>query len=352
VTLSELNDDLPAGFAYLSGSTSGATKADPQIAGQRLTWSNLIVPAHGSIDLHFAVRVSDQPGTYVNTASGVGVGIVVVPAEETAPVPVTEAKLDRPDLFLEKNPDEATLIAASRNGYTITVSNPSDRSLSLSRVVETLPAGFSYVSGSTTGITTGDPAIDGRRLTWQVKTEVPAFSAVQLHFEVRVPVTAGTRTNPLVSGGSPDGRVERVRDTAPVDVIEQPILGSLRLHKVPSSNSILAGHSVRFTLTVRDLAPKTGTTTRICDVLPSRLQLVSAPGAKTSGRRLCWRKPMPAGVVTRRVFYVARAAPGAAGRTASTATATATQRDPDNARAGVDIRPLLTPSPIPPIVTG
>jgi hypothetical protein len=348
VTLEELNDDLPEGFTYLKGSTSGATTADPQINGRRLTWANLVVPANGSIAVHFMVRVSDVPGTYVDTASGKGAGVVVVPAEEAAPLPVTEAKLERPDLFLQKDPDEAVLIAASHNGYTITVANPGDRSVPLSRITEVLADGLSYVAGSTTGVTEADPAIEGQRLTWELRgIEVPAFSAVKLHFLVRVPVSGVVR-NPLVSAVSPGGRVEQRRDTAPIQV-RRPTVGALRLRKSPDRRRIRAGEKVRFTLALRDLAPKTGTTAHICDRLPRQLRLVSAPGARVMGRQLCWRRPLPAGVVTVHVSYLAKAASDSAGRAASTAEATAPAREPARGHASVDILPLLAP---PPIVTG
>lgn len=349
VRLTELYDDLPAGFSYLSGSTSGATSDDPEVVGQRLVWRNLVVPENDSIHLHFLVRVADQPGTYVNTANGVAEGIVIVPAEEEAPLPVTEGKLDRRELVLEKSADEPTLIAATQDGYTITVGNPGGKALTLNRIVETLAEGLSYVGGSTTGITTTDPSIEGRRLTWRFDggVEVPAFSAVRLHFRVRVPVPIGTRLNPLVTG-SANAPVQPVESSAEIRPT-RPTLGSLRLRKTPSRRSVPAGDAVRFVLVVRDLAPKTGTRVRVCDRLPGRLRLLDAPGARVRGQQICWRRPMPAGVKVRRVAYTARAIPSAAGRTASTARASAPGRDPASARAGVNIRPILAP---PPIVTG
>ena len=47
------------------------------------------------------------------------------------------------------------------DGYTITVQNPNDTAVSLSSITDTLPAGFTYTAGSSTGATTSDPSISG-----------------------------------------------------------------------------------------------------------------------------------------------------------------------------------------------
>ena len=64
VTIESISDLLPAGFAYIPGSTTGATTADPGSVGQTLTWSGPIVaPANTTISLHFGVTVAGQSGT-------------------------------------------------------------------------------------------------------------------------------------------------------------------------------------------------------------------------------------------------------------------------------------------------
>ena len=71
VTLNSIFDDLPAGFTYTAGSTTGVTTSDPTTAGQHLTWSGpFTVPGSGSVSLHFGVTVSAVPGDYFNNAGG------------------------------------------------------------------------------------------------------------------------------------------------------------------------------------------------------------------------------------------------------------------------------------------
>ena len=90
VDLTAVTDRLPIGFAYVAGSTTGATTADPSIAGDTLTWSDIAVPANGEVTFHFRVTVAATPGEYRNHADAVATGpAVVVGTGPTAPVTVT-----------------------------------------------------------------------------------------------------------------------------------------------------------------------------------------------------------------------------------------------------------------------
>jgi uncharacterized repeat protein (TIGR01451 family) len=84
-----LSDALPPGFAYVAGSTTGATTADPTTSGQTLTWSGVSVPAGGTASVHFGVTASSTPGTYTDAADGAADGYTVVGTGATAPVTVT-----------------------------------------------------------------------------------------------------------------------------------------------------------------------------------------------------------------------------------------------------------------------
>src|SRR3989441_926836 len=90
VTLNSIFDDLPAGFTYTAGSTTGVTTSDPAMAGQHLTWSGpFSVPGSGSVSLHFGVTVSALPGDYFNNAGGDAGSVAVAPTGPTAKITVT-----------------------------------------------------------------------------------------------------------------------------------------------------------------------------------------------------------------------------------------------------------------------
>jgi uncharacterized repeat protein (TIGR01451 family) len=125
-------------------------------------------------------------------------------------------------LTTTKTADQASAAAGTQDGYTITVSNPNATVVQLASISDTLPAGFAYVSGSTTGVTTSDPTVSVQTLTWTGPFTVPAASgstpgSVTLHFNVTVSSTPGTYyNNAAADGGS--FAVIGTGDAAPVTV--------------------------------------------------------------------------------------------------------------------------------------
>jgi uncharacterized repeat protein (TIGR01451 family) len=126
--------------------------------------------------------------------------------------------LGRVPLTATKTADVATAAAGSTDGYTITISNPNTVAVSLSSITDTLPAGFTYGAGSTTGATTTDPSILGPALTWTGPISVPASSSSSLHFSVTVASTPGDYFNSAsADGGSftvaPTGETAKITVT-------------------------------------------------------------------------------------------------------------------------------------------
>jgi uncharacterized repeat protein (TIGR01451 family) len=89
VVVNAVADALPAGFAYVASSTTGATTADPTISGQTLNWNgSFSAPAGGDVTLHFNVTAPNTPGTYYNNAGGDAGAVAVVATGDTAPITV------------------------------------------------------------------------------------------------------------------------------------------------------------------------------------------------------------------------------------------------------------------------
>jgi len=111
-----------------------------------------------------------------------------------------------------------------QDGYTISVINPTSSPIKLATITDNLPAGFTYVPNSTTGVTTTEPVIEnsGSKLTWKEPKgqayTVPAFDSISLHFNVYVPAapTCGTFYNDASASG--DTAVAPAVHTAPVTV--------------------------------------------------------------------------------------------------------------------------------------
>ncbi|WP_370327489.1 cell wall-binding repeat-containing protein [Euzebya sp.] len=103
--------------------------------------------------------------------------------------------------------------------YTITVHNPNDEAVTVTEVRDTLPEGFTYTAGTTTGATTTDPQVTGRTLTWDGPLTAPAGGTVTLTFGVTASAVPGTYHNEATALAV-DHTVSPTGPTAPVQVVE------------------------------------------------------------------------------------------------------------------------------------
>jgi uncharacterized repeat protein (TIGR01451 family) len=129
-------------------------------------------------------------GAGVSWSFAVGGGASLTYAHATTFSPTGKQALET-----TKTADAASSAAGATNGYTISISNPNPDAVTLNSITDSLPAGFSYVAGSTTGVTTSDPSIVGQNLTWTGPHSVPANGSASLHFSVTVSSTPGTYLN-------------------------------------------------------------------------------------------------------------------------------------------------------------
>ncbi len=121
-------------------------------------------------------------------------------------------------LSTTKTADASSVGSSGSDGYTITVSNPGNTAVTLTTITDSLPAGFSYVPGSTTGATTNDPGIVGQDLTWTGPFPLAALGTVTLHFDVAAATAVGTYDN-NAGATSDDASVSPTGPTAPVTVL-------------------------------------------------------------------------------------------------------------------------------------
>jgi uncharacterized repeat protein (TIGR01451 family) len=97
ITVGSITDLLPDGFSYVAGSSSGATTADPGIAGQELTWTgSFAVAAHDVTSLHFQAMVSGATGDYDDEAGGTSGTVAVVDSGPTARITVIAEDINPP----------------------------------------------------------------------------------------------------------------------------------------------------------------------------------------------------------------------------------------------------------------
>ena len=116
-----------------------------------------------------------------------------------------------------KTADQSATTAGARDGYTVTLTNGNSSAATVSTVTDTLPAGFSYVAGSTTGGITTDPAVSGSQLTWTGPFPITASGALTFHFNVTVATAPGHYTN-TVTANAGSASVIAATNVAPIDV--------------------------------------------------------------------------------------------------------------------------------------
>lgn len=144
-------------------------------------------------------------------------------------------------LSLSITPDAASVGTGGTVGYTVTVHNPNAGPVTLSSLADVIPATFTYVNGSTTGLTTANPTIgSGNTLTWAGPLVVPGSGDGTLHFTATAGTTTGSFTSSATAtnaGGftiapsGPDGAVTVTGSTALVATLtptstSQPVNGS------------------------------------------------------------------------------------------------------------------------------
>lgn len=142
--------------------------------------------------------------------------------------------------------------------YTIYANNYSPITGTLAEIVDTLPEGFEYVPGSTTGRILADPVVDGRKLRWKKRMDLAHGHHQLLRFEARASSRPGRYYNvvdgkikgPGVVNGS--GATAAVIVGAPTELEAAAVLlkdGSLRLKfsaRLTSRGRPLAGQWIDF----------------------------------------------------------------------------------------------------------
>ncbi|MFM9181511.1 MAG: Ig-like domain-containing protein, partial [Phycisphaerales bacterium] len=86
------------------------------------------------------------------------------------------------------------LSSTGRLTYTLTLQNTSTRTLSVDTISDVLPAGATYQTGTTTGVTTANPTTTAGTLTWSGPYTVAGGSRVTLSYQVQVTPTSSSLT--------------------------------------------------------------------------------------------------------------------------------------------------------------
>ena len=166
-TITQFKDDFPEGLTYITGSTSGLTTSDPSIVAGNLQWN--LIGGEGALApyttkaLQFQMQGSLPQGVHCNdiwvnpggdkTRSGLTAKVIAGSPVGTL-CPGTAIQLTK-----TVSPQVVASNTQTTFTYTLTFTSDGTDSVNVSKIIDLMPASFSYVAGSTQGLTAADPSI-------------------------------------------------------------------------------------------------------------------------------------------------------------------------------------------------
>jgi len=266
-----VTDVLPASFTI--GTITPSQGACSPLVGTTLT-CNLGTIANGGNATVTIEATPTQTGIISNTA--------VVSGDQPDPDPTDNSSTEsttvegsgteptEADLSVTKTSSPDPVIVNQDLTYTITVTNLGPDPVTDAEVVDTLPAGVTFVSA-----TPGGCSHD----TGTVTCAIGAMSVGQtvVITIVVTPTATGEVVNSVtVDSGLDDPNTDNNSDTETTDVEDEPESADLSVTKVGSPNPVIVNQQLTYTVTVSNAGPDAAVNVVLTDTLPAGAIFVSA----------------------------------------------------------------------------
>ena len=185
--------------------------------------------------------------------------------------PRTDTLLVRgPVINVTKSVAPSTAEAGGTVTYTITISNTGTGMANVTQLVDVLPPGFAYVQGTTSGLTTLNPTVNGQILTWNGTWQVPAGENRQLVFNANAGSISGTFLNNVSVSGL-NFPAFYTGDTAPVTIGA----ALMTLSKTVDKISAIPGEEITYSIHYRNIGAGEALNIVIIDSIPLNTSYVS-----------------------------------------------------------------------------
>lgn len=321
-----LTDVLPAGFTYVAGS---GNPAPATVVGQTITWNLGDIAPDDSVTVTYQAKIdaNQAAGTYTNTATATSENADQVSATSDVEVRVSE-------LTIEKSNNVPTFTNPGHTvTYTVKVTNTGTAEATGVVLTDTLPAGFSFVTGSAS--TTPDSVV-GQVITWNVgDLAASADFSVTYDATISADQAAGTYTNTAVADAN---RLDDVSATSDVEVRVPVVHGAatphLLINKVASKTVVNPGNTLTYTVTVTNDGDGEALNVEVTDTLPAGFTFVVG-GGSTKTFSLGTMQSEEVKTIT---YDVKVGATVTKGNYTNTAVATADDVDPATAHATVEVK--------------
>ncbi|MGE0553149.1 MAG: hypothetical protein AB7R55_06945, partial [Gemmatimonadales bacterium] len=317
-----VTDTLPALFPFASASGGGT-----HLAGV-VSWP--LIPSLGpGASQSFTVTVTTPTiGSATNLAAASSPTAEANPSDNDGSAPgsrvttvVTAAP--EPDVAVTKTGPGTVALGGSLI-YTVTVTNLGTLAATQVIVTDTLPFGATFVSAN------GGGTLSGSVVTWPaIATLAPgasqAFTVLATASSVGtlVNVAAGSATSPDADPGNNNG-------TAATSRVVTTVAGTADLVTTKTGPSaVVAGATITYTVTVRNLGPAPAASVALRDTLPAGVGFVSASGGGTlAGNVVSWPTIPSLAPGASASFNLVATAPLTTGTITNLAAATTTTPDP------------------------
>ena len=257
-TGTQLTAVLPAGLEFVSATDSGAA------VGSNVTWNIGTVAVDGEVSVSLTARGSQVGEQVINYRAA--------SAEGLAASTTTTTEVIRGGLEVTKTGAEEAAVG-SQVTYTIEVTGTGTGASTGIQLVETIPAGMSFVSSDPSG------TVSGNQVTIALGTLNPdESSTVSIVLQAN---QTGDQTN-RVTVTSTEGASANAEATT---TVLQPLLA---LTKTGPSTALLNAE-FDYTITVTNNGDGDATGTTVVDTLPTGLMYVSSdPAGTASGSTVTW----------------------------------------------------------------
>lgn len=293
--------DLPAGTSLAAGAPAGCSAVAGANGGTRVTCTNpegmsaqdagyefdlpVMTLGHpvGTMTVHAAIGYAASAPAATTPLSSLVAGDAFFGTGAGMDTNLTNNVLDQSttlteatDLALSKTATPDPVIGGGEVTYTLSVTNHGPSVATGFTVTDSLDSNTSFVAGSAAGAGWSFAGANG---TYNGNLAVGASASYT--FKAKANVGSGTVTNGAVvatgAGKYPDNNPGNNSATVTTDVTAG---ADLTLAKTVSPAPAIAGETVTFTLTARNLGPSAASNVKVNDPLPAGFVFVSATPTK------------------------------------------------------------------------
>ncbi|PDV99539.1 DUF11 domain-containing protein [Candidatus Viridilinea mediisalina] len=207
------NQLLPNQRHYLAIVSTAANQIEVYFQGALIGTTNASFTAPPQQALFFRDDVNTgRREQLVGVIEGLRISATTRTAQELTAAYQRLAALEQ-EVFVQKRADRTLINAGEDLTYTLRLTNPQASSVTVTEIVDQLPAGFRYQTGSTALLTTSDPQIteqnSAQQLRWAGPFTLPGQSFIELRFQVAISpnLSSGTYRNSAYATLQRDGNL-------------------------------------------------------------------------------------------------------------------------------------------------